>query len=164
VIEARQERPLLATLICIWEVFIVALAIGTRYMQHHLQHSLRPVQPLPQIHLANPLQPVASWLTYTLAVLAAVTLWRMHRSAFVFLAGRFCLSLALFIVGILRMQSLLATMPSHQSSINFSTIAWMVSAVAIIGIALDAFIAWYAYYTTSPKALSPPNPEAPAYT
>ena len=83
----RPERPLLATLVCIWEVFIVVLAIVTHYTVNHLHNSRPPGQSFPPIHPVGPLQTAASWLTYTLAVAAAVTLWRMHRSAFVLSAS-----------------------------------------------------------------------------
>ena len=159
----RPERPLLATLVCIWEVFIVVLAIVTHYTVNHLHNSRPPGQSFPPIHPVGPLQTAASWLTYTLAVAAAVTLWRMHRSAFVFLAGRFCISLVSFIVGALRIPSFLATTHPHQHVINLSAIVWVVSAIAIVGLVLSASIAWYAYDITSPEALALPDPDAHPY-
>jgi hypothetical protein len=160
----RPERPVLATVVCIWEVFIVVLAIVTHYTVNHLHNSRPPGQSLPPVHPVSPLQTAASWLTYTLAIAAAVTLWRMHRSAYIFLAGRFCISLVSFVVGALRIPSFLATTHPHQHAINLSAIVWAVGAIAIADLALDASIAWYAYDITTPEAISPPEPEAPAYT
>jgi hypothetical protein len=154
----RPERPALATLICIYETLIVVRTIASHYITRPLPPTLHNGLTVPLIHFTNPLQPAASWLTCALAVAATVTLWRMHRSAVVFLAGRFCISLVLFLVGFPRVQSLFATMHPPSPSINLSALLWVASAIAITGIALNAFIAWYAYDITTPEALSPPHP------
>jgi len=156
----RPERPALATVICIYETFIVVWTIASHYVTRPLPPTLHNGLTVPHIHLTNPLQPAASWLTRALALAAAVTLWRLHRSAILFLAGRFCISLVLFLVGFPRVQSLFATMHPHSPSISLSALLWVASAIAIIGIALNAFIAWYAYDITTPEAISPPHPYA----
>ena len=162
--QVHPKRPVLATLVCIWEAVVVVLAIaGYIFLKHMLS-----AHPSARPHPTTLLRSISSWVSPILAAAAAITLWQMRRSAFFLLAARFAISLLWFLVGLPRLfsQHGLASPPLPHGSPLANTlvvIRWGAVLFTITGIALNAFIAWYAYEITSAKALSPRDPEANAY-
>ena len=159
--EVHPERPFLATLVCIWEVVVVVLTIASYIFLKHMLSAHPSVHPHPTTRLRS----ISSWGSPILAAAAAITPWQMRRSAFFLLAVRFAISLLWFLVGLPRLfsQHGPASPPLPPGSPLANTlvvIRWGAVLFTITGIALNAFIAWYAYDITSPEALSPPDPEA----
>jgi hypothetical protein len=154
--EPRPARPLLATLICIFEAFtaIVPLPLALAYLFGYFHSADYYPSPLPRS--------AVSWLSSALAIAAAVTLWRMHRSASYLFAARFLLTLALFLQRlphVLAMQALFQHRlnPAYPLEHNLATTFWILSSINLATIALDALFAFYAYRITSPKP-QPPEP------
>jgi hypothetical protein len=171
VTEPRPARPPLATIICIYEIVIVAFAVASHFFARYLifnsantarhYHSY-PIQSNPIITL----QSVLGWLSYALAITAAVALWQMHRSAFVLFLTRFALGVALtvsrlprFMQLVVRTQALRPPENGALAVLKFALwIAWAVSAALV---ALNTLFAWYAYKITSQQdqpSLSEPAP------
>jgi hypothetical protein len=150
--EVRPARPLLATLICIFEAASVVLVVAAHFLVNYLRsihNSLRTGQPLtyspPPLTLhASPLHYAAMGLSYIIALAAAIALWQMRRSAFYLLAAGTALSLASFAVGLLR-----AGMAIHLSQI-----------IGLLTLVLSAAITWYAYRITLPRVELAPIPES----
>jgi hypothetical protein len=154
--EPRPARTVPATLICVYEFVaaIISPPLALIYLLGLLQSANHYPSPL--------LRSASSWLSSALAIAAAVALWRMHRSASYLFAARFLLTLALFIQ---RLPHVLAMQARFQSQLNpayplehnLATAFWILSAINLATIALDAVFAFYAYKITSPKP-QPPTP------
>lgn len=150
----QRPRPILATVIALWEVLIVVLAIGARvairvlHAARHTAHGTHSVAPSSPLHTAGLI------LASALAIAGAIALWQMHRSAFIFLAARCVVQLALLILSLTNIR------PNH-SSLPFFIID-------TLALALNAAIAWYAFHITSSKPQLQPtataNPEIPSKT
>jgi hypothetical protein len=151
VTEPRRERPLLATAICIYEIFtaFVPLPIAWIFLfalfhSAPLHHSILP-------------QSTLTWVNCALAIAGAVALWQMRRSAFFLLATRFGLSLLMSIIrlpraiaNISRLRALLP--PAVIDSIVLRVGGLLIIAQWVIG----ALIVWYVYQVTKPEAPTPP--------
>ena len=135
-IEERPARPLLATLICFYEIAVVLLAYSARRSFDHwvqVAHpSLYSPTPFPQI--------AASELSFVLAICAAILLWRMHHAASYLLATRVALSLFSSIFNLAH--------PRLHVRIH-----WITHVIVLVIILINASIAWYAYDVTSPRKL-----------
>jgi hypothetical protein len=151
--EARPARPVLATVIALWEVFIVVVAIAARVairvLRHAHQQAHQAAHTSTRITPSSPSHAAGLILGYALAIGAAIALWQMHRSAFVFLTARFVVELALFIMALL-----------HPAKTLDSLIPLFVFAVDIFALALNAAIVWYAYHITTPRSIAAPIPES----
>jgi hypothetical protein len=154
----RPERPVLATLICIWEVFTIVLAIASYMFLEHMLSAHPSIHP----HPTTLLHSISSWLFPLLAAAAAITLWQMRRAAFFLLAARFAMSLLWFLAGLPRLfaQHWPTLPPGSPGAINVIAIRWGAILFSIVSLALSGSIAWYAYDITTPEALSPHDPEA----
>jgi hypothetical protein len=158
VTETRPARPVLATVISIWEVFIVVMAITSRVAVKVLLHrAYRSTHTAPHAVSSSPLLEAAIILGYALAIAAAITLWQMRRIAFAFLTARFCLELTLFLVAMMRPVTLAGT--------RHPGFRFIVIAIDIAALALNAAIAWYAWYVTTPTpelgTAQAPDPASP---
>jgi hypothetical protein len=141
--EARPERPLLATIICLLEAAIAVLAISAHFLRiylrnlhSHTHYSLAPLN-------YTPLHYAATGLACALALAIAITLWQMRRAAFYLLATRTALSLASLLAGLLRAEP----MPTNSRIISLAALA------------LTAAITWYVYVITKRKPEMIPLPE-----
>jgi hypothetical protein len=162
--ESRPTRPPLATIICIYEVCIAAFAVANPFLvrlliAHNASMARRP-HPSPVFTLQSEL----GWLHSALAVAAAVALWQMRRSAFVLFLGRFVLGLFLSLSRLPRFLQLTAHTralrpPGSDASAILTLILWIIYAITVALLALNAVFAWYAYRITAPKASSPPLAE-----
>lgn len=148
--QTRPERPLLATLICIWEVAVVFIEIVGLIWQHHF-HRLHPLLqhrsvPLPLLHT------ISVWITYCLAIAAAISLWQMHRSSFVLLAARFGIGLLWFLIGLpyLASQHWPSIPAGTRLAIDMIVIRWGNYLFIVIGLVFGASLACYAYAITKP--------------
>jgi hypothetical protein len=137
--EARPARPLLATVISLWEASLVVLAIAARFLRiylrglhGHLQHPFPPLDTAP-LHYA------VTAVIYALALASAITLWQMRRSAFYLLATRAVLFFAGFLHTLLRTR---------------------LSLISLANLILSSAIAWYVYDITKPKPEIASIPEA----
>ncbi len=95
--EARPARPLLATIICIYEAFIVAFAAANPFLVRYL---ITNNANMARHYHSSPvftLQSALGWLDYALAIAAAIALWQLRRSTFVLFLARFALELLLFL-------------------------------------------------------------------
>jgi len=153
---SRPARPLLATVICVYEVSIVVLALVLPSVLRHFN----PIAAHPTVtHPPSPLQAASGWLSYALAVAAAIALWQMRRLAFVLLAVRFALSLLLLLIRLPRLialnrgLTLLVLQMSHNGSIAPLAILWGSYAVAAAHWILSAMIVLYVYRITSSRTL-----------
>jgi hypothetical protein len=149
--EVRPARPLLATLICIFEATSVVLVVAAYYLVtylHIIHTSLRNGDPitysLPLITLQfSPLHYAVMGLIYLIGLAAAIALWQMRRSAFYLLAMRTALSLASFVIELLRVE-----MAIHLRQIG-----------GFLALVLGAAITWYVYRITSPGVEVAPIPK-----
>jgi hypothetical protein len=141
----RPARPCLATLICLYEIAIVLLAIVTRSFVHWLRVAH------PSAYHPTPFsQIVASELSYAMALCAGILLWRMHRAAAPLLAVRACITLVFYISALAHLPPRLA--PLHGRVIHHLTaIYWSARAFGFGIVLLNAAIAWYVYNVTSPR-------------
>ncbi|MGA7159060.1 MAG: hypothetical protein WBY53_19600 [Acidobacteriaceae bacterium] len=148
----RPKRPPLATLVCIYEVFIVVFAIAAHYWliyMTNLANQRYPNHPFLHIHSPTLLQSTASWLSYILALAAAIALWRMLRAAFVLLASRFLISLIWFIVGLTRISATPIHLSASAARLMSPTELRLIGfGIGFIALMLSASIAWYAYDVT----------------
>ena len=140
--EARPERPLLATIICLLEAAIAVLAISAHFLRiylrnlhSHTHYSLAPLN-------YTPLHYAATGLACALALAIAITLWQMRRAAFYLLATRTALSLASAVA------LLLSPFGIHSGQI-----------IGLITLTLNAAITWYVYVITKRKPEMIPLPE-----
>jgi hypothetical protein len=132
----RPQRPLLATIICVFEVAVFVIKLAGPLL---LRHAFRE-QPGSDTALLSSI----AWLSCILAPIAAVALWQMRRSAFVLLAARF--ALGLFWLAISRMT---AAPPLHAGSRG------MLLFFDILSLSISGSIAWYVYDLTSPETRRP---------
>jgi hypothetical protein len=144
----HPARPLLATLICIYEIAIVLLAILARSFSHWLSIAH------PSAYHPTPFSQIAALeLTYVLAVFAAILLWRMHHLAAYLLTVRFFITLVFYIV------TLTATIPNrparHAGLISPTAIHWLTYVVGLMIVLLNAAIPWYVYDITSSRNYGP---------
>jgi hypothetical protein len=149
----RPERPILATVVCIYEASIVLLDVVGYFSLKFLV----PLTTNAAVHYHPTLRAgLISWVSCLLALAAAITLWQMRRSAVVFLGARFGMDLVLFVVGLFHPIHA-TTQPHSTQALSPSSIAHAFRIVGVIALALSGFIAWYAYKITSAKALSLPE-------
>jgi hypothetical protein len=139
VTEVRPERPVLATVICIFEVAVVVLAIAAHFLRvvllNALHHTHRAVDSsaLTTLHFSA-LHYAREGLAGILALAAAIALWQMHRAAFYILAARTAMEAAGFLVSLRH--------PASVTRLVFNLAA----------LALSAAITWYVYVITKPQA------------
>jgi len=147
VTKTRRSRPVLATVISLWEVAVVVTAIAAHVairMRHEAyQTPYQAAQSVSHTVPASPLHIPGLVLGYALAIAGAVALWRMHRSAFIFLAARVVVEVALPILA-----------PASHAKTHDSLIPLFVFIIDVCAFALNAAIAWYAYRVTKPKRRS----------
>ena len=158
------KRPLLATIICFYEVFVVVLVIACYFLQLHLASSITHAA---VSHHPMSLLAAVSWLGYLLALAAAITLWKMQRSAFYLLAARFGLSLVSFLIALPHLFAHWPALPPKSDGAIYLTliaIRCVTGALFVGGLVLSAAIVWYVYGITSPKnflpTVSEPTPSA----
>ncbi len=157
----RPARPVLATLICIYEAAVLVLALALR---------LRPGQ-APQVHahaaVLPPISPLVvplSWLGYTLALAAAIALWQMRRSAFFLLMARLAISIAVVLLTMPRLRwlhhridPLVARAPGFQPDVLGLAILTIV-----VSWSISIAILCYVGVITSPRRPPPPDAETQA--
>ena len=141
----RPARPLLATLICFYEIAIVLLAIVSQsfFRWFHATHLSAPYRPTPF------LQSAASILSYILAICAAILLWRMRHLASYLLATRAVTSLIGYVFALMRITPQAPT--QHARVISLTTIHWIFYVMGFTFLILNTSIAWYVYRITSPQ-------------
>jgi hypothetical protein len=142
----------MATIIACWEVLIVSMAV-TAHVAVRLLHHLHPVtrhgaQASTQAVSTSSLHVVGLVLTYVLAVAAAIALWEMRRIAFILLAARFGVELLLFAEEMFR--------PLTAAGAQHPAMRLAFIGVDVVALAVNAAIAWYAWYIT--RDLSTPLP------
>ncbi len=135
----KPERPLLASVICGYEILAIVASLLLWWFLHAINsaHPGRVYPPTPAW------QNIASIATYLLALAAAITLWKMHRSAFVFLAGRFVIGLVLFIAYVSRTSP--ASPPTHKTLITHATARHITEGISVFFLLISACIAASAY-------------------
>lgn len=134
--EARLKRPILATIICVFELLIFVIQVIGAFLPRYA-FGMQDVASGPSALLLSSI----GWLSCILAAVAAVTLWQMRRAAFVVLTTRFALGLIWFVV------SQLGAAPALRGAPRGSVYLF-----GILSLAISASIAWYAHDITSPKA------------
>jgi hypothetical protein len=146
--EAHRPRPMLATLICIFEVAIVFLALmGLAFAQvvRSANPSLATVQ-------TSPMRMAISWLAYLLSIGIAVTLWQMRRESFYLAAAKLGLSL----LGIF-VQFMHPARIAHVSRVtvharaNTQAIGAIAVLFIVISLSISAAITFYIYDVTQPR-------------
>ena len=162
--ESHPARPPLATIICIYEAFIVVFGVVTQILsRYHISNNANTARHYHSYPVVT-LQSALGWLSYALAIAAAVALWQMRRSAFVLFLTRFALGLVLSLSRLPRFMQLAAhdraLRPPGSSALAILTLTfWIIYAITAVFVALNAFFAWYAYKITSPKVSPPPLAE-----
>jgi hypothetical protein len=153
--ESRPARPLLATIICIYEAFIAILALAWYFLIGYLNTYLA-IHPHP-----NPLYSALSWSTYCVAAAAAIALWQMRRSAFYLVVARFGILLLWIFFTVLRfvLVNWLAFHPARSESTAQIVMRCLVCLITLGGVALSAAIVWYVRDITSPKSFPLPVTE-----
>lgn len=168
--EARPPRPVLATLICIFEAGIVALGIASHFIIRYLREAINsrragglsaPSHLIPPMHY-TPLHLTSMIVSYGLALAIAVTLWQMRHTAFYLLAMRTVLAIAGFGIGLMR-ASTAALTPTHTVGISHAAILWVARVLSFLFLAFDATMTWYVYDITKPKpeAITIPGTNSP---
>jgi hypothetical protein len=166
VTESRPQRPVLATLICIFEAGVVVMGIASHFIARYLREAINSRRadgfsaarhPIPPMHY-TPLHLTSMLVSYGLALAIAVTLWQMRRSAFYLLATRTVLAIAGFGVGLLR-ASTVAPASTHTVGINHAAIFAAVEIFSFLFVALDATMTWYVYDITKPQFEAVTTPE-----
>jgi hypothetical protein len=160
VTEIRPERPILATLLCIFEAGIVALAIASHFIARLLRdfinaHRADGVSTHTTFILpthSTPLHLGFLVLTYGLALAIAITLWQMRRSAFYLLAARTGLSCITFVLGVVRWMSGTLPQPHRRMPINPVAIFWIVGILSFCWLVFNVVMTWYVHDITSPKS------------
>ncbi|HZL26222.1 MAG TPA: hypothetical protein VFC39_06795 [Acidobacteriaceae bacterium] len=164
----RPARPALATLICIFELGVVALLIASHFIVRSLRDQFNALrannpsvhsQPFPPIHY-TPLHLTSMIVSYGLALAVAITLWQMRRSAFYLLATQTTLSLITFGIGLVRTLSVALHVP-HAAGINHAAIFWIARILSFLFVAFEAAMTWYVYDITKPKPEAITVPETP---
>jgi hypothetical protein len=151
----RPERPILATVICVYEAFIVLGAIVAFFSLKFLV----PLTTHAAVHRGPTLAASAiNWVSCLLAMAAAITLWQMRRSSVLFLGARFGMALVLFLVGLFHPIHAIAT-PHSTQGLSPANIAHAFRILGVIALALSGFIAWYAYKITAPHRFLPESAE-----
>ena len=125
------KRPLSATIICCYEMAAVALLFVARASSHwyqtHHHHVVHP-PPAGQVY--------AGYVSYGLALCAAILLWKMNRAAAPVLIARAVLTLAVYIFILFRVPS---TSPTHHAIM----IREMTHALGLAIVLVNGFIAWH---------------------
>jgi hypothetical protein len=151
----RAPRPILATVISVWEVLIVVLAVVSRVAIRLLHRSHQSIHRSTPAVLSSPLHMALVVLAAVLGIAGAIALWQMRRVAFILLAARFTVELAMFIATLVH--------PSITRTRD-SLIPVFAFAISITALVLNAAIAWYTFYVTTPKLMleNKPEPTFPA--
>jgi hypothetical protein len=121
------------TVICCYEIAAVALlfvsrAYSNRYQAHHLLVIHQP--PAGQVY--------ANYVSYGLALCAAILLWRMNRVAVPVLMARAVLTFAVYLFILFRAPS---TPPTHHAAMVHE----ITNVLGLAIVLLNAFIAWHVY-------------------
>ena len=143
--QAPRPRPVLATIICIYELIVVVLGLMSlgSLAVIHLSRPLQPYPPLFSLEMANSLVGLA------LALAVAITLWRMRRSAFYILLVRLLLGLSALIFAFLHpAHAASATHAFHSGS--FVVARALTSLVAFLLFCLNLAITMYVHDITAP--------------
>ncbi len=135
----KPERPLLASIICGYEI----LAIVASLLLWWLLHAINSAHPGHAYPPTPAWQNIASIASYILALAAAIAIWKMHRLAFVFLAGRFVIGLALFIAYVFRTPP--AIPQAHKTLITHATARHITEGISVFLLLISACIAASAY-------------------
>lgn len=133
----RPARPLFATIICGYEALVIVLGILAQWTSHAITvaHPERgyPPSPVWQSAIVD--------LDYVIAMAAIITLWRMHRSASFLLAGRFVISLVLFVHW-----KIWPSLPKNPVKLKHpGVVHGIVEAIGIFFLLASAFVAIYVY-------------------
>ena len=129
--EARAARPILATVISIYEIIIFVFAvIGIIAML-----ALRTAHPELSAN-ANLMQICGGTLSAFFGLAGGIYLWQMRQAAGRMLAGKVVLDIIVFVL----LLSQPASMPGHKTALI----------TGLLGILVNAAIAWYAYKVTCP--------------
>jgi len=97
VTEDQPDRPQLAIVICMYELFAGGLSLAAVLLAYAL---LSITSRVPHIHTPW-WSTLTTWLSIALSFSAALMLWRMHRSAFFLFSAKFLLGVGLFIFTLL---------------------------------------------------------------
>jgi hypothetical protein len=98
VTEVQPDRPQLAIVICVYELFAGGLSLAAVLLAYAL---LSITSRVPHIHTPW-WSTLTTWLSIALSFAAALMLWRMHRSAFFIFSAKFLLGVGLFVFALLR--------------------------------------------------------------
>jgi hypothetical protein len=146
-----------ATLICIFEMGIVALGIASIFMVRYLRDQLNAIRadspsvhshPIPPVHY-TPLHLASMVVSYGLALAVAIVLWQMRRSAFYLLATQTTLSLITFGIGLVRTLDATLSAP-HSAGFHHAAIFWIARILGFLFVAFEAAMTWYVYGITKP--------------
>jgi hypothetical protein len=144
--QSPHKRPLLATVICIYEVAvsIIPVPIVLIYLFGILHSAL-------SIHSLVP-RSIRAWAEMVLALAGATALWHMRRAAFFLLATRFGLSLVLLLIRFPHAIALREGLMAHlTSTVTSSPVVRVMFAAICAQWIISAAIVWYAYKVTSPE-------------
>jgi hypothetical protein len=146
--EVSRPRPILATIICIFEVAIVFLALmGLAFAQ-----VLRAANPsLAAVH-TSPTRMTLSGLSYILSIGIAITLWQMRREAFYLAAAK----LAIVLLGIFfqfmhpARMARVSRVTVHARA-NMQAVGAIAIIIIVISLSISAAITFYIYDVTQPR-------------
>jgi hypothetical protein len=139
--EPRPERPPLVIAICVYEIFAIVWHIMLRLSEQ----AILAIHPQIVNSPTPAWQTPASYLSLTLALFAAITLWQMRSSAALLLAGRFVITLIWIVIYQWHGAPYRPARPGH---ISPATINLIIRCYSFIVLILSAAITWYAYRVT----------------
>ncbi len=120
-----------ATIVCCYEIAAVTVLIVSRaYSSSYVARHDVAVHPQPAVQLYG------GYVSYCLALCAALLLWRMNRAAVPVLTVRAALTLALYIF-------ILSRVPSAPPTPHALLIREITHAIGLAIVLLNAFIAWH---------------------
>ena len=141
--QARRERPLLATLICIYDGIFVMWYFAAKCTVLLVAHTLLLYD---RVH---PLQTALECLMYAITGTAVIALWQMRRAAVLLYGSRIGLWLILLTM---RFPVIAANNRRISTAISHSMVFYIIYSVIVAGWIIRVLIVWYIYKITSPKA------------
>ena len=143
--EVLRPRPILASVICFYEVIMVFLAL----MGFAFAHAMRIANPLRIRVPDSPLRLTITWVGYALAIAIAVTLWQMRREAFYLAAGKLCL--VLLGIGYSFAHPHVARVGrAGQTHVNMQALGAVGIIIIVISLSINAAITFYIQDITRP--------------
>jgi hypothetical protein len=151
--EVRQPRPVLASVICVYEALIVLFGV----LGFITSHLLRSASASAAAVQTSALSLVLPWIGYALALGIAVTLWQMRREAFYLAAARFglgLLELAYFFIHPVHIAPI--ARPGGGPPINAQGFVVVGILIDVFFLAISAAITFYIQHITKPIYIAEP--------